>query len=151
MIEYCLGFVFDTGFESVVLMLKEKGLHVGTWNGLGGKIEPKERPVDAMRREYKEESNDHEIENWYRVCWLEGKDWLVHVFAAFEPDCVDTWNASHILDDEMKGTLSVRLDGYDDLPLAPHVPLLITASIQMLKNPQYPSLHLKELSSFNVE
>lgn len=143
MIEYCLGFVFDTGFQSVVLTPKERGLHVGTWNGLGGKIEPKERSFDAMRREYKEESNGHEIENWYKVGFIEGPNWLVHVFAAIDEDCVDTLTADHIIEHNGTGTAQIMLEGLERLPLAPLVNVLIAASVDKLRRPQTDIFTLK--------
>jgi hypothetical protein len=148
--EYCLGFVFDKGFQSVVLIKKERGLHVGMWNGLGGKVENNETPLDSMKREYREEANDHEIDDWVEVGTLEGKEWKVHVFAAFEPDCVDVWDAWFILENQKGGTLAVILEGYDQLPLAPHVPMLIAGSIERLKKPDTTPFTLYETLSVRL-
>lgn len=45
--EYCLGFIYYSG--SVLLMLRTRG-----WNGIRGKLEPGETPIEAMKREAEE-------------------------------------------------------------------------------------------------
>ena len=148
--EYCLGFVFDNTYGSVVLTYKSRGLHVGTWNGLGGKLNPAEHPVDGMHREYKEESNGYEIEHWEKVGFIEGPTWLVHVFAAVDPDCVDTLTADHILEHQDHGTSQVLLEGIEALPMAPYTMALIQLSIEKLKNPKTPLVTLRD-AYFNEE
>ena len=149
-IEYCLGFVFDNAFQSVVLTLKERGLHIGCWNGLGGKIEKDELPTESMEREYREESNDHEINDWSFVCLLEGKDWSVHVFTAIDMDCVDTFSAEDVVEQGMTGTAQVLLEGLEALPLAPHVHLLIAGSIQKLRDSDTKPFVIREVYSAKV-
>jgi 8-oxo-dGTP diphosphatase len=63
-------------------------IHMGKWNGLGGKFEPGESPEECVRREVCEESG-LEIKN-PRLCGLlvfasfKGDDWYVFVFKARE-------------------------------------------------------------------
>jgi 8-oxo-dGTP diphosphatase len=55
--EYVLGFMFSKEKDRVVLMTKTKpAWQAGKLNGLGGKIEPNENILDAMVREFKEET-----------------------------------------------------------------------------------------------
>jgi 8-oxo-dGTP diphosphatase len=57
MIRYVLGFVFDFGFRNVLLIEKKRPeWMMGRLNGLGGKIEEGESPLEAMRRELAEET-----------------------------------------------------------------------------------------------
>ena len=54
---YVLGFVMDEKKERIVLVHKNRpNFQVGKLNGLGGKIEEGETPVEAMKREILEES-----------------------------------------------------------------------------------------------
>lgn len=72
-VEYVAGFLFSTDLTRVVLI--EKLLPVnqrGLLNAVGGKIEKDEDPLDAMRREFKEETN-LAVDAWFPVCILRGQ------------------------------------------------------------------------------
>ncbi|MEK7570874.1 MAG: NUDIX domain-containing protein [Patescibacteria group bacterium] len=57
-IQYVLGFVFDASLQQVLLIHKNRpDWQKGRVNGLGGKIEKDETPLQAMSRELAEESN----------------------------------------------------------------------------------------------
>jgi len=54
---FVLGFVFDISREQVLLVCKTKPKwQAGCWNGIGGKIEKGEIPLEAMNREAAEET-----------------------------------------------------------------------------------------------
>jgi hypothetical protein len=54
---FVLGFVFDFEAKKVLLVLKNRpDWQTGLLNGLGGKIEADETPLEAMEREFKEET-----------------------------------------------------------------------------------------------
>lgn len=81
-IEYVLGFLFDQKSYGVLLIQKQKPeWQKGLFNGIGGKIEKDETPLQAMRREFKEEAG-LSIGYWKSVCKMEGEDWKVHVFTS---------------------------------------------------------------------
>ena len=68
---------------------QEKDIHLGKWNGLGGKIHPGETPEECVIREVKEESG-LDISN-PSLCGLltfpafkDEEDWYVYVFIATE-------------------------------------------------------------------
>jgi 8-oxo-dGTP pyrophosphatase MutT (NUDIX family) len=62
---YVLGFGFTPDYNSVLLVEKTKGLHVGMLNGLGGVVKSGEPTARAMRREFQEESGfDVEESQW---------------------------------------------------------------------------------------
>lgn len=53
---YVLGFIFDKNYEHVVIQTKNHPHFLaGMKNGLGGKIDPEETPVEAISREVMEE------------------------------------------------------------------------------------------------
>lgn len=48
--QYVLGFMFSNLMNNVVLLQKQKpNWQKGLWNGVGGKVESGEEPIDATR------------------------------------------------------------------------------------------------------
>ena len=78
--------------EGLTLMLhrvkRPDDIHLGKWNGLGGKFEPAESPEECVIREVREESGLQIAAP--RLCGLlmfpafKGSDWYVFVFTAAE-------------------------------------------------------------------
>jgi 8-oxo-dGTP diphosphatase len=54
MLTYTLGLIRQG--DQVLLLNRENPVWMGCWNGIGGKIEPNERPRAAMQREIQEET-----------------------------------------------------------------------------------------------
>lgn len=79
---YVVGFLLDRDEKQVVLIRKKRPLwQQGLLNGVGGKIEPEENPLDAMRREFQEETGAH-VETWTHYATMSGPDWTVFCYFA---------------------------------------------------------------------
>lgn len=90
--EMVVGFLFSLSGDCVVLIERPKGKsHAGFFNGVGGKIEPKELPIEAMVREFKEEAGlKITADKWTHNLTFYCKDMknnpsTIHVFSCFSP------------------------------------------------------------------
>lgn len=99
MVEYVAGFLFSEKRTQILLIHKlrpewQKGL----MNGIGGHIEKGEAPVDAMHREFEEETGLTGLK-WYRFVVVHSPQWRVHFFRAFDEKI---WEASTKTDEQLK-------------------------------------------------
>lgn len=89
--KYVLGFRFHEG--NVLLIKKAKpAWQKGRMNGIGGKVEPGEESIDAMVREFREETGiETSHSDWKYIALMTGpcgkdpEDWYVRVYASFGP------------------------------------------------------------------
>ena len=89
--KYVLGFRFHNG--NVLLIKKAKpAWQKGRINGIGGKVEPGEESIDAMVREFREETGiETKPSDWKYIALMTGPcgkdpdDWYVRVYASFGP------------------------------------------------------------------
>lgn len=80
--QYVAGFLFSKDKKSVALIQKLKPeWQCGLFNGIGGKIEDGETPLDAMRREFREEAGV-DIQEWMMFCELRWRGGVVYFFRA---------------------------------------------------------------------
>lgn len=81
---YVIGFMFDETIKHVVLIRKNRpDWQAGKLNGIGGHIEPGEFPIDAMVREFHEETGAKtKISTWVHVLTLRFPYAELEVFAA---------------------------------------------------------------------
>jgi 8-oxo-dGTP diphosphatase len=87
---YVLGFLFDVQHPNLVMLIKkDKGPPwlIGRLNGIGGKMEPRETPLQAMEREAQEEVNpdlNAMIGPWAQFAIiLDGDGHTVYCFVAY--------------------------------------------------------------------
>ena len=82
MIKYVTGFLFSPDKQEVVLIQKNRtDWQRGRCNGVGGKLEKDETPLDAMQREFFEETGVY-IEDWYEFAIINGPDYEVYFYFA---------------------------------------------------------------------
>lgn len=82
MMEASVGFVFDLNMTRVVLIRKNRPQwQAGLLNGIGGKKEGSETPVETMCREFREEAGVvTEETDWLPLAVLQGEHFLIHAF-----------------------------------------------------------------------
>ena len=82
--KYVAGFMYSEDEQQVALIKKIKpDWQKGLLNGIGGKIEKGENPMDAMIREFKEETGYDSLYidfTWRCFCILEARWGTVHFF-----------------------------------------------------------------------
>lgn len=84
MIKYVVGFLFANDGKCVLLIEKNKPeWQKGKFNGVGGKIEEGETPLQAMVREFEEEAGV-KLETWEKYATISNETWELHVFRAFD-------------------------------------------------------------------
>ena len=83
MIAYVVGFLFYE--EKVVLIRKKRpAWQAGKLNGVGGHIEPGETPIEAMVREFKEETGFLTTkEEWTHIAIVRGNNYELNIFRSF--------------------------------------------------------------------
>lgn len=127
---YVLGFIFDAAAERVLLIEKQRPVwQAGKLNGIGGKIEAKEKPVAAMVREAFEECHlFSKVGDWLPVATLRHPEWHIDVFTT-----VHTQNP-HIL--QTKTDEFVSWVDFKKLPnnILPNLTWLIPLSKDILQN-----------------
>ena len=76
--------MFDGNRSRVVLIKKKRpAWQAGLFNGAGGMVEAGEREIDAMVREFKEETRvDTHPSYWTKFCTLNGEAFTVSVYWA---------------------------------------------------------------------
>ncbi len=81
--KYVVGFLFCRNTNQIVLLRKNtQDWQHDMLNGIGGKIEGNETCLDAMKREWKEETQDDTDIEWFQFANLLGKTSVVYCFKA---------------------------------------------------------------------
>lgn len=145
--EWCLGFIVPNGDDEMVLLRKSRTMHIGEWNGLGGKLEDGETAIDAMQREGLEESGFKC--NWQLACYLRGvtngEDWRVFVYGASL-----SFREYYSLDyapkfPESDKLYRIRIRDIETLRLAPHVRVLNYICMDKIRYPHVNPVQLTEI------
>jgi 8-oxo-dGTP diphosphatase len=86
--KYVLGFMFDRDYSRVALIRKNSPeFQRDKYNGIGGKMEKDEYPVQALVREFFEETGmKTSNSDWRRVAVFYGPHFEMQVFSGREPE-----------------------------------------------------------------
>jgi len=141
---YVLGFMFDSSFDRVLLIKKNKPeWQAGKLNGVGGKVERFETGPKAMVREFKEETGvDTSESDWKYFLNMIGSDWCVMCFACIGP----IEKAISITDEKVFPVHIASSIHHHNNFLIENIPWLVQLAIDVLKrgrphisNIRYPS------------
>lgn len=121
-ITYVAGFLFDEACKQVLLIEKQKpDWQRGLLNAIGGKVEPGERPTEAMVREFQEETGMN-ILKWRYFCNLSGDGWMVHFFCT-------TGDLSQAKQIESEPLCIVTISEISSTPIIPNLNWLIPLAL----------------------
>lgn len=83
--KYVVGFYFDTQGGVILIEKQKPQWQKGFLNGVGGHIEQGETPIEAMAREFREETGILEPIEWKHYCTAtqERSPGILHFFWAF--------------------------------------------------------------------
>ena len=139
--EYVVGFMFNA-HRNRVLLIKKTHPHyqAGFLNGIGGKIEATETPIQAMIREFKEEANLETYElTWKQFCILTIPDhtriyFFYSVYSQFEHEQWDNNVSGFYYNKKENKEVPVvfymsRGERYPDLKLFPDLKWLLPLAI----------------------
>jgi 8-oxo-dGTP diphosphatase len=135
---YSLGFLFSYRLGTVILIEKTKPQwQKGLWNGVGGKIEEGETPIDCMRREFEEETGIYH-HSWNQYLTLSWDKATVNVFWAISPE-LRTLDCNHItnartMTDEVVSPVSVAYIMANQVKCIDNLQYLIPLAIQSMEN-----------------
>lgn len=114
MTRYVIGFMFDPTRQAVVLIRKQRPTWMqGFLNGVGGKIEAGETPLEAMQREFREETGlDIPVAEWDYVGVMWGESAEVFIYRSVG----DPWKAKTTTDERVEVHYLSLLDRNEAVP-----------------------------------
>ncbi len=122
--DYVVGLPFTAARDRMLVIRKARpAWQAGRFNGIGGKIEPGETPLQAMIREAGEEAAL--VVEWEHVAILKGDDFRIDFFTAFD----DAVLGARSLTDEMVGHVPVPLVASDMMQMLPNLPLMVSLAL----------------------
>lgn len=107
-----VGFMFNKNKTDVLLIQKNRpAWQFGKLNGIGGKVEKNEGLIDAMIREFQEETSI-DCEGWISVITMHGVDWEAQVYACSTDD---VFHYSQLEDEKLCLIPITDLDKYEHI------------------------------------
>jgi len=139
--KYVCGFLFDKYRNSVVVIQKNRPeWQKGLFNGVGGKIEYGETPLQAMYREFKEEAG-LKIDDWIEFCVYENLNGeTIHFFYSVVIDEVHVYSVT----DEIISLMSIEMLFNKYYPVISSLRWLIPMALELSFFGKYSVYKVKE-------
>ena len=137
---YVLGFAIS-GSRVVLIRKNRPAWQKGRLNGVGGKIEEGEDPLDAMHREFHEETGVTGV-GWCAFGTLTGPDWVIYLYAGHLPE----GQTPHSMTDEPVIEVGIKhlgpdvrpsADSEDRWPTLPNVTWLVHMGLERIAGGPY--------------
>jgi len=139
MSRYVLGFLFNKARNSVVLIIKEKPAWMqGKMNGVGGKIEEGETPLQAMNREFQEEAGVEGLP-WKPFGRLHGEGFEIFLFFAVSDEPASTQTV-----EEIRYVLLAQLE---ELPVLPNLRWMIPMALSFKRGEHCEFFDIRETTA----
>lgn len=129
--QYALGFLFVNDHYVVLIRKNKPAWQEGKLNGVGGLIEPGETCLDAMRREWFEETGE-ERKEWEKFCTANfGSGVKVHMYRAWDRESTARTNTEELvtfapLEQVYKGRV---VTNFGVVPVLPNLRYLIPLAL----------------------
>ncbi|MCK9541092.1 MAG: NUDIX domain-containing protein [Novosphingobium sp.] len=125
---YVVGFLFSRNKEKILLIKKNKPKwQEGFLNGVGGKVEKEESPLEAMIREFEEETGI-KIDFWEEYLIIHSKSFKLYCFKAFSNLIYQT----NSITDEPLHMMSLSNTRLEHAPLIPNLRWMIPLALDEL-------------------
>ena len=131
--KYVVGFMFDDQIQNVCLIKKNRPeWQLGKLNGVGGKVDARETPLEAMVREFREETGVATLaKTWAHVCTLRFPYAEVDFYAAKN---TGFYTAAQTMTDEAVVHAQLVQEIFMGVGVVENVPSLLELSIQRLSD-----------------
>lgn len=132
---YVVGFMFSEDRQFVALIRKNRPeWQAGKLNGIGGKIEEGETPIEAMVREFREETGVDTLATLWQwpVGRITGRESEIFIFRAFSDHVMDV---ATITDEKVNVYITNHIS---DAEIVPNLQVIIPA----LLLPDSPGIYL---------
>ena len=134
-ISYVVGFAFDNHGDVILIQKNRPEWQKGYFNGVGGKVEDNETPLNAMIREFEEETGLR-LENWEHFVTMEFPGAVVYFYKILNLDCRITNEAKSLTDEPVH-----VISNIDELPVIPNLRWLIPLATYTADN--YKPIYVK--------
>ena len=97
--KYVLGFAFDNEYRVLMIRKNRPEWQKGKLNGVGGKVEENESFIDAMVREFYEETDIMtKQEDWKNFLTMKSNTFIIEVYKTFD---INVFSAKSKTDEEI--------------------------------------------------
>jgi|SRR6266404_5715450 len=130
------GLLFNAKGELALVKKTHPKWQAGKLNGVGGKIDEGESPIQAMQREFTEEAGA-DVKNWKEFALLKVQDGQVHFFVAH-----GDYELTSMTDEEVKW---IDISSHQKLPLIQNLEWIIPLALD--KNNHYTTIEYFQADS----